>query len=138
MSACGRVAVSYFLNYVGRQECPIEEQIKTYIIVQGIFNLLQVIFSSAMGYAFAKDNENWSICLSICNIVLMVFLIAWTITGSVWVWKSVGDWQDDHSLCNNTLIISAMICLSLHYVLILVLCCCSIGAVCFACSDDGC
>ena len=124
--------------YIGQQECPIEELIKTYVIVQGIFNLIQVIFFSAMGCAFSKDNENWSICLSICNIVLAVFLLAWTITGSVWVWKSVGDWQDDHSVCNNTLIISAMVCLSLHYLLIIVACCCCVGAICFMCSDDSC
>ena len=111
------------------RDCPVENLIKTYLVVQGIFNVLQLGVSLAMGCAFSDEKDNCGICLSICNIVLVVFLVAWTIAGSVWVWKSVGDWQNDHSMCNDALMISAMICLSLHYLVILVLCCCAIIGV---------
>ena len=68
----------------------------------------------------------------------MLFLIAWTITGSVWVWRSLGDWQDDHhALCDNSLFISAMVCVSLHYVVILLMCCCCACAICAACNSDS-
>ena len=78
-----------------------------------------------------------SICLGCCNLILTLFLIAWTIAGSVWVWRSLDDWQDDHSVCNSALFISAIICLSLHYVVVLLICCCCACSIYQLCVSES-
>ena len=136
---------SYNSYYTGAiEDCTIEDgHVRIYLLVQGSFNLFQLIVCTLLACAIAADKEGiLAGCLLCCNGILMLFLIAWTITGSVWVWGSLGDWKDDHSLCNNALFISAIICLSLHYVVILLMCCfcaCGIiaGIIGAACDSDS-
>ena len=125
------------LYFVGAAvECSVESRIRAYVIVQGSCNFLQVIVATIVVYIRAKDDKKsiLSICLSYLNLLfmifLMLFLIIWTIFGSIWVWGSLSDWQDDHSACNSTLYISAAICVSLHYVVVpLFLCCYCTGVI---------
>ena len=118
-------------------DCSVESRIRAYVIVQGSCNFLQVIVAALSAYARAKDKESgWSICLSCVNLLFMLFLIVWTITGSVWIWGSLDDWQDDHSACNSALFVSAAICVSLHYVVVLLLCCCCTGVIVAKCCCD--
>ena len=106
-------------------ECPGEDGIRPYLIVQGSFNLLHMIMCTLSACASGKDKEGiLSICLTCCNLILILFLIAWTIAGIVWVWRSLDDWQNDHIECNSVMYISAIICLSLHYIVMLLICCC--------------
>ena len=98
---------------------------------------MQIGFCTLSTCAGAADKESTLVRILNCfNGFLMLFLIAWTITGSVWVWKSLGDWEDHHSLCNNTLFVGAIICLILHYVEILLLCCCSACMICMALAES--
>ena len=123
----------FTLYYTGAIEsCNIEDgHIRAYLMVQGSFNLVQLVFCTLSACAGAADKKGaLAKILNCCNALLILFLIAWTITGSVWVWKSLGDWEDDHSVCNNTLFVSAIICLVLHYVVILLLCCCCACMIC--------
>ena len=106
-------------------ECHGEDGIRPYLIVQGSFNLLHMIMCTLSACTSGKDKEGiLSICLACCNLILILFLIAWTIAGSVWVWRSLDNWQNDHDVCNNAMYISAIICLCLHYVVMLLICCC--------------
>ena len=126
-----------FHHVGGVSECSVENLIRVYLIVQGSFNLLQLTLCGLSVCASAKDKESvLSTCLSCFNLVLILFFIAWTIAGSVWVWRSLSDWQDNDSVCNSALIISAMIFLVLHYVVLLLLCCCCTCVVCLACSKS--
>jgi len=124
------VLIAFYAGAVER--CPIEDgHVRAYLIVQGSFNLVQMVFCTLSTCAGAADKEGVLVKLLNClNGFLMLFLIAWTITGSVWVWKSLGDWEDDHSLCNNALFVSAIICLVLHYLVILLLCCSCACMIC--------
>ena len=66
-----------------------------------------------------------------CAKFYMVFLLMWTGTGSKLVWWSLGTWQDDHDACNSVLFVSAMICLLLMYVVVLLLeCSCRVYLLC--------
>ena len=128
-----------FHHLGGVSECPVENLIRVYLIVQGSFNLLQLTLCGMTVCANAKDKGNTlSTWLSCFNLILILFFIAWTIAGSVWVWRSLGDWQDNNLVCGNALIVSAMIFLVLHYVVLLLLCCCCTCVFCIACckSDD--
>ena len=107
-------------------------------MVQGSFNLLHLMMCTSSACAVKKDKENLSIGLTCVTVTLLLFVLAWTIAGSVWVWKSLDDWQDDHAVCNNALFISAIICLSLHYVVCLpVVCVCVVGIV-LVTNDNDC
>ena len=109
-------------------------------MVQGSFNLLHLMMctSSACALNQDKDCDCLSASLTCVTVTLLLFVLAWTIAGSVWVWKSLDDWQDDHAVCNNALFISAMICLSLHYVVCLpVVCVCVVGIM-LVTNDDSC
>ena len=132
------MAPCFHIYYVGAvNECSIENNIRVYLIVQGCFNLVQLTLCASSICASAKDKESsLSMCLGCVNLILILFFIAWTIAGSVWVWRSLSDWQDDHSVCNNAIIISAIIFLALHYVAILLLCCCCTCLLCVACSKS--
>lgn len=128
-----------YINYAGAvPKCPIEDDhIKIYLIVQGSFNLVQLALCAVSVCVGIKDKDSiLNTFLSCCNLIFTLFLIGWTITGSVWVWKSLDKWQDHHSVCNNTLFISAMICLSLHYVVIMLVCCCCTCMICQVCNRE--
>ena len=122
--SCSSLFSSYNSYYTGAIEnCTTKDgHVRIYLLVQGSFNLFQLI----VWICATAANQKGTLAkyLHYCNGILMVFFIAWTITVSILVWKLLIDWQDDHSLCNNTLFISAMVCLSLHYVMILLMCCC--------------
>ena len=131
---------SYNPYYTGAiEDCTIEDShVRIYLLVQGSFNLFQLIVCILSTCATAADKEGiLAGCLHCFNGILMLFFIAWTITGSVWVWRSLDDWKDDHSLCNNAVFISAIVCLSLHYVVILLMCCCCACGICVACNSDS-
>ena len=114
-----------YLNYVGAAtKCAIDDPINAYVIVQGIFNLLQLLLFISSTCASRTNHRKLSFALTCYNVFLLLFLIAWTIAGSVWVWRSLDDWQNDHSVCNDAIFVSAIICVVLHYVVILLLCCC--------------
>ena len=126
------------LNHAGAvAECSVESRIRAYVIVQGSCNFVQLIVSAVSVYIGAKDKESsWVGILSCCNVIFIVFMVIWTLVGSAWVWGSLGDWQDDHSVCNNALFISATICVSLHYVVVLLLCCCCSCVLCIKCCNS--
>ena len=109
------------------EDCPVNNgHIRIYLIVQGSSNLFQLIMYTLTTCANIQDKKNFfAKSVHRGNFILTLFFITWTIVGSVWVWQSVSDWNDHRSLCNNALFISAIICLSLHYLLILLLfgCC---------------
>ena len=99
---------------------------------------LDIRISTCSVCASGKDNEGiLSICLGCCNLILTLFLIAWTIAGSVWMWRSLDDWQDDHYVCNSALFVSAIICLSLHYVVVLLICYCYACSICQLCISES-
>ena len=115
------------LHYIGAvNQCDTEHSIKVYLIVQGSLNLVHMMICTLSACTIGKDMDGVlsPICLSCCNLILILFLIAWTVAGSVWVWRSLDDWQSDHSACNSATFISATICVSLHYVVLLLICCC--------------
>jgi len=121
------------MNYAGAApSCHLDDNhIKIYLIVQGSSNLAQLVLCALLICASMRDKDSiLGACLCCCNLIFTLFLIGWTITGSVWVWKSLDNWQDDHSRCNNALFISAMICLSLHYVVIMLIYCCCACILC--------
>ena len=106
--------------------------------MQESFNLLHLILCILSVCASAKDKEGiLSICLNCCNLIFILFLIAWMIAGSVWVWRSLDDWQNDHHKCSDALFISATICVSLYYVVMLLLCCCCACAIFQLCSLEN-
>ena len=112
-------------HYVGlTNECSVEDLVIVYFVVQGCFNLLQLTLYASSICARAKDKESTlSTCLTCCNLILILFFITWTIAASAWVLRSLDDWVDDFSQCNNSLYNSTLIFLALHYVVILLLCC---------------
>ena len=125
-------------NYSGAvAECSVESRIRAYVIVQGSCNIVQVIITALSLYSNSKDKESlWTLGLNCSNLLLIVFLFIWTIAGSAWVWGSLDDWEDDHSVCNNALFISAATFLSLHYVVVLLLCCSCTCAICYKCCNS--
>lgn len=119
-------------------QCDTEHNIKVYLIVQGSFNLVHMMMCTLSACVSGKDKEGvLSVCLTCCNLILILFLIAWTIAGSVWVWRSLDDWQNDHSACNSATFISATICLSLHYVVLLLICCCCACSIWQLCNSES-
>ena len=113
----------YYTGAVNK--CYGPDGIRPYLIVQGSFNLLHMIMCTLSACTSGKDKEGiLSICLTCCHLILILFLIAWTIVGSLLVWSSLDDWQYNHDLCDNAMYISAIICLCLHYVVVLLICCC--------------
>lgn len=123
-----------FVIYTGiivGNKCPEEEKIKFYAIVQGSLSLAYMILCglSACAYCYNKKSRFIISLFGSCNIIFLCLLAIWAIIGSVWVWKILDEWENDHSVCNGALFISAMISLSFHYILIMLLCCC----FCFCC-----
>ena len=108
------------------EDCPVNNgHIRIYLIVLGSSNLFQLIMFTLTTYANIEYRKDcFAKCLHRINFILTLFSITWVIVGSVWVWRTVSDWNDDHSLCNNALIVSAIICLVLHYLLLLLLLSC--------------
>jgi len=112
-------------------ECPTADRIRIYVIVQGSFNLVYLMLCGFSACAHSKDKKSClSVSLSCCNLLMAVLLVVWTIFGTVWVWRTLEEWKDDDSACSGALIISAVVCLSLHYVVVLLLCCLYCG-ICF-------
>ena len=56
--------------------------------------------------------------------VLSLFLLAWIIVGSVWVFGHFDDWKKDMDRCNNTVYIFSFVILVLIYVFSGLICCC--------------
>ena len=111
-------------------KCPVEDNIDRYLIVQGILNLLYLISCGCSGCACSHDKNS---CLAIslccgCNTVFVCLIVAWTVFGSILVWRSLDEWLHDHSVCDSALFISAMVCVLLHYMILSILTCC-----CFCC-----
>ena len=104
-------------------ECPVEDLVIVYFIVQGCFNLLHLTLYALSICAKAKEERTLSTCLVCCNLIMILFLITWTIAASAWVCRSLDDWVDDLSECNSSLYKSTLIFLVLHYAVILLLCC---------------
>ena len=128
------------LHYIGAvNQCDTEHNIKVYLIVQWSFNLVHMMMCTLTACTIEKDMEGClsPICLSCCNLILILFLIAWTIAGSVWVWRSLDDWQSDHSACNSAMFVSATICVSPHYVVLLLICCCCAYSIWQLCNSES-
>lgn len=106
---------------------------KTYVIVQGAFNLFELIIFTTLSCALIHVKDNKSILTNIiyiCNWISVCFLILWPFTGFFLVAVALFDWLDDHSKCNDALIISAIIYLLLHHLLMWQLVCRSLHAGC--------
>jgi len=117
------------MNYAGAvPSCPINDNhIKIYLIVQGSSNLAQLVLCGLSVCVSMRDKDYiLSTCLCCCNLIFMLFLIGWTIIGSLWVWNSL----DYDSRCSDAIFISAIICLSLHYAVIMLVCRCCTRILC--------
>ena len=102
--------------------------------MQGSFNLLHLILCILTVCVSRKDKEGiLSLCLNCCNLIFILFLIAWTIAGSMWLLRLPVDLP-----CNDALYFSALTCLSFHYGIVLLLCCCCSCAICKMCIDSLC
>ena len=112
--------------------------IKLCLIVQGSFNLLQMMLCTLSTCVSAcwEDRKGISLSVSFYNILLILFLFGWTIAGSVWVWDSLVDWPNDHYLCDDAVFVSAVVCVSLYYVKILLVCCCCAYSIWQLCNSD--
>jgi len=141
--------ISIHINYVASYlmlyhvigvvaECPTADRIRTYAVVQGIFNLVYLTsYGCSAYYAYSKDEDN-CLCYSMCcNFLMAVLLIVWTLIGTTWVWRTLEEWKDDNSTCSGALIISTAVCLSLHYVVVLLFCCLCCGICVRICNDKS-
>ncbi|XP_065885268.1 uncharacterized protein [Dysidea avara] len=107
-------------------DCPTEDNINTYAVVQGILNLGFVVLfgvTTVLDKWFYEFYESKLPYISVFFDLALVFSIAWMVLGSVWIWGSLLGWDDDHSQCNNALFIGATTYLCFHYLSFMIICC---------------
>ena len=127
----------------------LESNIPIFLIVFGCVSLLQTIINIAKRLCGTKkkddetaDDEEASAfkrCGSCIESVLSLFLLAWIITGSVWVFGHYNEWMDHKDRCNNTVYIFSFVILVLIYVfsgLICCCCCCMFCIIALAAGED--
>lgn len=112
------------LNYVGAfANCSADDPMNTYLFVQGGFNLLQLVLCTLwiLASSTIRDiEESSSILSSIYLTLLTAFLFTWTVAWSTWLSVSLDGWKIHHFDCS-MLYISSIACLSLHWMIVLLL-----------------
>lgn len=133
-SCCNGMACLH-LMYIGiiADDCPVQNNIKIYVIVQGSLSLLFLLSCGILACAYNYDKKNTCFSTTLCcgcgTTILLLFI--WAIIGSVWVWGALHEWTNDNSECNSVLFVSALACLSLHYMMVLLTVC---SCTCYCCA----
>lgn len=117
-----------FLNCVGAFiDCPTADpwslQLTTYLFVQGSFNLLQLLLCTlwSLSSVAVRNTEEFSPSISsVYIILLMSFLLSWTVVWTTWLSVSLDDWKKNDFYCS-MLYITTIFSLSLHWVIVLLL-----------------
>ncbi|XP_046374188.1 transmembrane protein 272-like isoform X1 [Haliotis rufescens] len=122
------------MGTIHMDNCPAEKYIPIYLIVGGSFTILVVavrvlvkICCSGEGNTFLFD-----LISIIINLVLGLFMFAWFIAGSVWIYGLHTKYDPTDktaaNYCDNTFYLFAFWCTTASYILIAVMvfiaCCC--------------
>lgn len=122
--------------------CTIERYIPIYLIVSGSFGLVKAIISTicTIKNKTSEDHEDDGQAQNKTNPVeqiINIFLFAWFIAGSVWVYSIYGkvNYDDETSIlyCDKTAYLFTFILITITYALAalsLLLCCCACVVAC--------
>ncbi|CAF0818200.1 unnamed protein product [Brachionus calyciflorus] len=120
------------IGAIYKDQCTIDHKIPIWLIVYGVFGLLNVILRTVQNshYIFKKArnelNESFKIKMRI--LIIDLFLFAWFICGNVWIYsvksKVVTDNQLDPSYCHANCYYFAFWMITIKWILLGILCCC--------------
>ena len=113
----------YILCIGAFANCSPDDPMNTYLFVQGVFNLVQLVLCTLWSLACVavRDiEESSSILSTIYMALLTAFLLTWTVAWTTWLSVSMDGWKDSHLGCG-VLYTSAIVSLSLHWVIVLLL-----------------
>ncbi|XP_063724178.1 transmembrane protein 272-like [Symsagittifera roscoffensis] len=128
----------FFTGALKLNDCPAEPFIPKWLLVMGIFGLLRLLVSQVCNRMVDDDEENC--CQGACECMLEVFLFAWFVAGSVWVFRTYGDvsyTKDSENYCERPLFrFSFVIQLGTYILMGSSLCCCCMFGCMAAIMDD--
>jgi len=107
---------SIVIGSLYKDQCPAEPHIPIFLIVLGAFGIIRDLFSCCKVTTTNKDEET----PPACNIIHLIdlFLFAWIITGSYWVFRIYApDYVDSTSAvyCHKTLYLFSFVLLLIGY-----------------------
>jgi len=121
-----------------------DEDLSTFLIVFGVFGLASFVLSVCLKICYkpppdgtdkekgaANDIFNQSgfyVCTGCCSSLISLFLFAWMIVGSVWVYRL--DPGDDYQFCDRILYLYTFWIITAGYISAAVICCCSCFLTC--------
>ncbi|XP_071088316.1 transmembrane protein 272-like [Haliotis cracherodii] len=122
------------MGTIHMDNCPAEKYIPIYLIVGGSFSIA-VIAVRLLVKMFCSDGDNnslFDLITIIINIVIALFMFAWFIAGSVWIYSLHNKYNPTDktaaNYCDKTFYLFAFWCTSANYILIaaivLIACCC--------------
>lgn len=125
--------------YVG--QCEIEQNIPIFLVVGGISGILKnvsLIFESLLKRCshrlptHTKKAKFAQYTWKILNLIFNLFMLAWIITGSYWIYHVYAEVNNsDFTNCNELLYKFAFGILTSSYILLILMCCCT--CVCGLC-----
>ncbi|XP_063722968.1 transmembrane protein 272-like isoform X2 [Symsagittifera roscoffensis] len=116
-------------------DCRAEPYIPKWLLIMGCFGLLKNLLSLGQQvFNKARDNKEKNASKNPIECILDLFLFAWFIAGSVWVFRTYGDvsyTESSERYCDRLLFLFSFWTLMSTYILMALSCCCCI-CVCIA------
>ncbi|XP_075265789.1 transmembrane protein 272-like isoform X3 [Convolutriloba macropyga] len=119
-------------------DCPAEEFIPKWLLIMGCFGLLKNLMSLGQQvFNKAKDNNDKNASKNPIECILDLFLFAWFIAGSVWVYRTYSDVSYNKTTggedyCDELLYKFSFWSLTISYILMGLSCVCCVCLCCLA------
>lgn len=118
-------------------DCPAEKFIPKWLLIMGCFGLLKNLLSLGQQvFNKARDNNEKHASKNPIECILDLFLFAWFIAGSVWVYRTYSDVsyhkEDGKDYCDKLLYLFSFWSLTSSYILMALSCLCCICVCCVA------
>ncbi|CAF0869710.1 unnamed protein product [Brachionus calyciflorus] len=122
------------IGAIYKDQCTIDHKIPIWLIVYGVFGLLNVILRtirncySILKIASNELYESYKIKMQILLSIIELFMFVWFICGNVWIYsvksKVVTENQLDPFYCHATCYYFAFWMITIKWILLGILCCC--------------
>jgi hypothetical protein len=128
------VAVQWycFVGILYKDDCKYQKYIPIYLIIGGSFGVMRTLWMLYQRTCQRNDENEEDGDRKQMNpleMLLNCFMLAWFITGSVWIFSIYTSYQSDdktkHNYCNEVLYLYAFWITNATYMLLASICCCA-------------